>query len=192
MLEDSAFDIQAEIDFEATEQFAVREGMEFVFGTGIGEMEGILTNAGVAEVVSGAATAITSDGLISLKYGVKSAYVANANFLMNRATISTVRKLKDLNGMYIWMPGLAQGRPNTIDGDPYVEMPDMPVEGAGLYPVAYGDFRRAYTMLDRIAMEMLRDPYTQATGGAVRFIFRRRAGGKVVLAEAIRKMKCST
>ncbi|WP_348640090.1 hypothetical protein [Mesorhizobium sp. M4B.F.Ca.ET.190.01.1.1] len=39
---------------------------------------------------------------------------------------------------------------------------------------------------------MLRDPYTQATSGNIRFIFRRRTGGRVVLAEAIRKLKCST
>jgi HK97 family phage major capsid protein len=71
-------------------------------------------------------------------------------------------------------------------------MPDMPNEGAGLYPVAFGDFRRAYTLVDRIAMEMLRDPFTQATSGNIRFIFRRRVGGAVVLAEAIQKLKCST
>jgi len=89
------------------------------------------------------------------------------------------------------MPGIAQGRPNTIDGDPYLEFPDMPSEGAGTYPITYGDFRRGYTMVDRIAMEMLRDPYSQATGGKVRFIFRRRTGGKVTLGEAFRKLKCA-
>ena len=41
-------------------------------------------------------------------------------------------------------------------------------------------------------MSMLRDPYTQATSGNIRFLFYRRIGGQVVLAEAIRKLKCST
>jgi HK97 family phage major capsid protein len=77
-----------------------------------------------------------------------------------------VRKLKDNNKQYIWMPGLQNGAPNTIDGDPYVEVPDMPNEGAGNTPIVYGDFRRAYTWVDRISMEMLRDPYTQATSPA--------------------------
>ena len=58
-------------------------------------------------------------------------------------------------------------------------------------PVAYGDFRRAYTLVDRIVMEFLRDPYTQATSGNVRFIFRRRLGGQIVLAEAIRTQTCT-
>jgi HK97 family phage major capsid protein len=41
-------------------------------------------------------------------------------------------------------------------------------------------------------MEMLRDPYTQATSGNVRFIVRKRVGGQVVLAEALQLVKCST
>ncbi|MFP5433501.1 MAG: phage major capsid protein, partial [Alphaproteobacteria bacterium] len=130
-------------------------------------------------------------GLLSLKYGLKTAYARNATWLMNRTTLGAVRRLKDNDKNYIWMPGIAQGRPNTIDGDPYVEVPDMPNEGAGTTPVAYGDFKRAYTLVDRIAMEMLRDPYTQATSGNVRFIFRRRLGGQVVMAEAIRKLTCA-
>ncbi|WP_371346477.1 phage major capsid protein [Ancylobacter sp. IITR112] len=197
MLEDTAFDMEAEIREEAAEQFAVKEGAEFVSGTGVGEMEGILVNAGVGENVSGSAATIAdgtgqANGLLTLKYGLKTAYARNATWIMNRTTMGSVRKLKDGENNYIWMPGIAQGRPNTIDGDPYVEFPDMPSEGAGTYPIAYGDFRRGYTMVDRIAMEMLRDPYTQATSGAIRFIFRRRVGGKVVLAEAIRKLKCAT
>ncbi|MER8754088.1 phage major capsid protein [Mesorhizobium sp. M0976] len=197
MLEDSAFDMEAELRDEATEQFAVKEGQEFVTGTGIGEMEGILTNGSVAETVSGTAANIAdadgqANGLLTLKYAIKSGYARNATWIMNRTTMGAVRKLKDGQKNYIWMPGIQNGQPNTIDGDPYAEFPDMPNEGAGLYPIAYGDFRRAYTMVDRIVMEMLRDPYTQATGGNIRFIFRKRWGGKVVLAEAIRKLKCST
>lgn len=197
MLEDSAFDMEAEIREEASEQFSVKEGAEFVSGTGVGEYEGILTNGSVAETVSGTAATIAdsdgqANGLLTLKHAIKTAYARNASWIMNRTTMGSVRKLKDGEKGYIWMPGIAQGRPNTIDGDPYVEFPDMPSEGAGLYPIAYGDFRRAYTIVDRIAMEMLRDPYTQATSGNIRFIFRRRTGGKVVLAEAVRKLKCAT
>ncbi|WP_420584910.1 phage major capsid protein [Ruegeria sp.] len=196
MLEDSAFDIAEEVDFEATEQFAVKEGQEFVSGSGVGELEGILVNAKVSENNSGSAATVAdangqADGLLTLKHDLKSSYARNANWLMNRKTIGSVRKLKDGNNNYIWMPGIATGAPNTIDGDPYMEFPDMPNEGAGAYPIAYGDFRRGYTMLDRITMELLRDPYTQATGGMVRFMFRKRTGGKVTLAEAFRKLKCA-
>ena len=129
--------------------------------------------------------------MLTLKHAIKSAYAANANWLMNRTTMGSVRKLKDGNGQYLWQPGIAQGRANTIDGDPYVEIPDMPSEGAGLKPIAYGDFRRAYTWIDRIAMDMLRDPYTQDTSGKIRFRWRKRSSGKVVLAEAYRALVCA-
>lgn len=191
MLEDSAFNMEQEISMEATEQFALKEGQEFVSGSGVGEMEGILVAAGVGSTNSGAATTITADGILTLKHAIKTAYARSATFVLNRTTIGSVRKLKDTTGAYIWQPGLAQGRPNTIDGDPYVEMPDMPNEGAGTVPIAYGDFRRAYTMVDRISMEMLRDPFTQADSGNVRFRLRKRIGGQVVLAEAVRKLICA-
>lgn len=190
MLEDSAFNMEAEISAEAVEQFAVAEGAAFVNGNGVGKPQGFMTAAGVQTTISGAATTITSDGLLNLKHAIKTAYTRGAHFVMNRTTLGSVRKLKNGSGDYLWMPGIAQGRPNTIDGDPYVELPDMPNEGAGNTPVAYGDFRRAYTWVDRISMEMLRDPYTQATAGNVRFILRKRVGGQVTLAEAIRKLVC--
>lgn len=194
-LEDSAFNLESEISVEATEQFAVAEGAAFVSGSGVGKPEGFLVAAGVSGNNSGSATTIAdvdgqADGLLKLKYGLKTAYARNATWALNRTTLGSVRRLKDANKAYVWMPGIG-GQPNTIDGDPYVEVPDMPNEGAGTTPIAYGDFSRAYTLVDRIAMEMLRDPYTQATGGNVRFIFRRRLGGQVVLAEAIRKLTCA-
>lgn len=190
-LEDSAFDLESELDFEATEQFAVAEGAAFVSGTGVGQPEGILTNADVGFTVSGSAAAVAADGLLTLKHAIKTAYARNATWAMNRTTLGSVRKLKDGQGQYLWMPGIAQGKPNTLDGDPYAELPDMPSEGANTFPVAYGDFMRAYSLVDRIAMSMLRDPFTQATSGNIRFLFRRRLGGAVVLPEAIRKLKCS-
>lgn len=197
MLEDSAFDMEAEIRSEASEQFAVAEGAAVVAGSGSGKPEGFMANATVGETVSGSAATVADadgqgNGLITLFHDLKTAYSANATWTMNRKTLGSVRKLKDGDKNYVWMPGLAQGIPNTILGAPYVEMPDMPNEGAGLYPIAFGDFRRAYTLVDRIVMEMLRDPYTQATTGKIRFIFRRRLGGQVTLAEAIRKLKCAT
>lgn len=190
-LEDSAFNLESEISFEATEQFAVAEGAAFVSGNGVGKPEGFLVNTDVGSVNSGAASAVTADGLFTLKHSIKTAYARNANWALNRTTLGSVRKLKDTSGQYLWQSGLALGKPNTLDGDPYVEVPDMPSEGANAFPVAYGDFKRAYTLVDRVAMDMLRDPFTQATSGNIRFLFRRRLGGMVTLPEAIAKLKCA-
>lgn len=197
MLEDSAFNMQSEISEESVEQFALAEGTAFVSGNGVGKPEGFLQHSGLTTTASGTAANIAdadgqANGLITMKHSIKSAYARNATWLLNRTTLGAVRKLKDGDKNYIWMPGIALGKPNTIDGDPYVEMPDMPNEGAGNKPIAYGDFRRAYTWVDRISMEMLRDPYTQATSGNVRYIMRKRVGGQVVLIEAITALRCAT
>ncbi len=130
-LEDSAFNLGAEIAFEATEQFAVAEGAAFVSGNGVGKPEGFMTNASVSSVNSGSASAITADGLLSLKHSLKTAYARNATWALNRTTLGAVRRLKTAtSGEYVWQSGLAIGKPNTIDGDPYVEVPDMPSEAA--------------------------------------------------------------
>ena len=194
MIEDSAFDIEAEMAGEFSEQFAVKEGAEFVAGTGVSnQAEGVLTASGTNSVNSGAATTVTGDGLISLFYqGLKTPYARNATWIMNRQTLGSIRKLKDGDGQYLWLPGIAGNVPNTILGAPYVEMPDMPNEGAGLYPVAVGDWQRAYRIVDRVMISVLRDPFTVANAGQILFRARKRVGGAVVLGEACAKLKCST
>lgn len=189
-LEDSEYDLIAELREDSSEQFAVKEGQEFISGAGANnQAEGILTNASVAEVVSGNATLIKADGLISLWTALKDKYTRNANFTLNRATLGEIRKLKDGNGQYLWVPGLAGNVPNTILNSPYVEMPDMPNIGAGLYPVAYGDFKKAYVVVDRIAISFMIDYLTGAGNGLVYVWARKRVGGGVRQAEAIKKLK---
>lgn len=200
-LEDSAFDLEAEVRGESEEQFAVAEGAAVVSGSGVGKPQGFLFNAGTADFVqataSGTAATIAdadgqANGLISAYHAIKTAYARNGTWALNRTTLGSVRKLKDANKQYIWQPGIAGLRPSTILDAPYVEVPDMPDEGANAFPIVFGDFRRAYTMVDRISMSMLRDPYTQAGSGNIRFLFYRRVGGQLVLAEALRAVKCST
>lgn len=188
-LEDSAFDLEAEIRAEATEQFGVAEGAAFVSGNAVKRPEGFMTQSDVGSVNSGDANLITADGLIKLFYELKSGYVANSTWVMNRSTVRQTRLLKDTTNQYIWQPGLQAGEPALLLGRPVVELPDMPNIAANAFPVAFGDFRRAYVIVDRLSVSVLRDPITQATSGAVRFIFRKRVGGQVILPEAIKKLK---
>lgn len=189
MLSDADFNMESEMNQDAGEAFAVLEGSEFISGSGVGQMEGILTNGDVAETVSGVADAITGDSLIDISATLKDGYIGR--YLMNRVSLGVVRKLKDGQGQYIWQNGLAVGLPSTINGDEYVSAIDMPNIGAGLYPVAYGDFARGYRLVESSQTTILRNPYTLSRSGKVLFIFHRRNGGKVVLAEAIKKLKIS-
>lgn len=207
-LEDSAFDLEAELRQEFAEQFAVTEGNEVANGNGVGKCLGFLdANAAgpgtaIANTVSGSAATIAGpsgsagDGIVNLFHAVKTGYAANGRWVLNRASLGKIRLLKDTEGRYLWQPAtlanLTEANPGTILGAPITECPDMPNEGAGTFPVAFGDWKRAYTMVDRVDMVITRDPYTVASSGQVKFFARRRMGGQVVLGEAIRLLKCST
>lgn len=203
-LEDSAFNLEDELSQEFAEQFGVSEGAAIASGNGVGKPLGFLdANAAGPSVpidftVSGAATTIAGasgtegNGLVNLFHAVKTGYAANGRWVLNRASLGKVRLLKDTQGRYLWEPGLAASAPASILGAPYTEMPDMPNEGANTFPIAFGDWKRAYTLVDRIEMSIVRDPYTIANVGQVKFFARRRTGGQVMLGEAIRLLKCST
>ena len=193
-LEDTVFDLEAEMQSEFAEQFAKAEGTAFVSGDSVGKPHGFMDHSGVGHVNSGTADAVTADGLISLVHNIKSDYTRNGTFVFNRATLASIRKLKDTAGQYVFQTGMMLGgnMVNTILGHPYVEATDMPSEAANAFPVAFGDFRRAYMIVDRVNLAVLRDPFTQATTGNVRYIARKRVGGQVVQKEAINKLKCAT
>ncbi len=193
-LEDTVFDLEAEMQSEFAEQFAKAEGTAFVTGNSVGKPHGFMDHSGVSSINSGDADQVTADGLISLVHNIKSDYSRNGTFVFNRTTLAAIRKLKDTAGQYVFQAGMSLqgGVTNTVLGMPYVEATDMPSEGANTFPVAFGDFRRAYMIVDRVNLAVLRDPFTQATTGNVRYIARKRVGGQIVQAEAISKLKCST
>jgi HK97 family phage major capsid protein len=192
-VEDSAFNMESELSSEFAMQFAKAEGTAFVNGTSAGQPEGFMTNSSVGTTNSGAGAALTANGLIDLYSAVKTDYARNGTFVFNRATLGKIRQLVDSNGSYVFQAGfsLQVGVPNTILGQPYIEAPDMPDVGSSAKPVAFGDFNRAYMIVDRIALAILRDPFTQATSGTIRYVARRRLGGQVVMAEAIRTQTIS-
>lgn len=191
MLEDSAFDVAAELSFEFAEEFGKAEGTAFVNGAGALQPSGFMQNADLAYTPGGDASVIKADGLIDLYHAMPTAYRANATWVMNSTTIAAVRKLKDgTTGAYLLITGgIANAPETTLLGRPVVEAPDMPDIGAGNFPVAFGDFRQGYRVFDRVALSILRDPYSQATNGMTRFHGRRRVAAGVSKPEAIRKLK---
>ncbi len=195
-LEDSAFDLNAELQAEFGEQFAKAEGTAFVNGSAIGQPEGFMTNTAIANDVTGNASTLSYSGTVTVAHNLKSFYAQNATWGMNRKTIGAYRQMVDGQSRPIWMPfgqsGLSGPNPPTILDIPYQELPDMPDVGASTYPVIIGDFKRGYMIVDRVNIEIQRDPYTQNTKGVTRFIARKRVGGQTVLAEAFRKLQAHT
>ena len=193
LLEDSAFDINAELAFDFGQEFGRAEGAAFVAGAGNTSKQPLgLVNATISTVTTAANTGPTADEIIDFFHSLPSPYAANATWIMNRSTIGYLRKLKASDGLYLWggpIGPLSMENPGMLLGRPVVEFPDMPNIGPNAIPIAFGDFRSGYRIFDRIALSVLRDPYSQQTAGNVRFHARRRVGGEVTKAEALRLME---
>lgn len=193
-LEDSVFDLEGFLRDEFAEQFGLAEGTAFVSGNAVAKPEGLLTNADIAYVAGGDASAITGDGMIALFYELKEPYLVNATWVMNRSTLKAVRQLKETTtGQYLWAPGIkTDARPATILDRPYITAPDMPAIAGNAYPVLFGDFRRGFLIVDRMQLDVMVDPYTSKGTGMVEFSARRRVGAQVIIPEAIKKLKIAT
>ncbi|HCR86347.1 MAG TPA: phage major capsid protein [Alphaproteobacteria bacterium] len=194
LIDDSSIDIEAWLTEKLAEIFSRTENTAFISGNGSGKPKGILAyGAGTAsdeieQVNSGSAGAVTSDGIIKLFYALKDEYAQNANFFMNRATVQAIRLLKESStNQYLWQPGLASGQPDSLLGVPVVMASDMPVPANNSLSIAVGDFKRAYQIVDRTGIRILRDPYTEKP--YVKFYTTKRVGGEVVLTEAIKILK---
>lgn len=196
LLEDAAVNVEAEVASDLAEEFGRLEALGFAQGDGVKKPVGIMEAAGVAHTPTGNASTLgtaPADTLIDAFYALPAFYRNRGVWLMNSKTIAAVRKLKDgSTGAYLWQPGLAAGDPATILGRPLIEDPTMDDVGAGAEPILFGDIASAYRIYDRVALSIMRDPYSVATSGLVRFHARRRTGGALVLAEAIRKIRCAT
>jgi HK97 family phage major capsid protein len=192
-IEDAGIDVAAWIGRKVGEKFGRAEATAFVIGTGMNMPRGFLTypagtsRGKIEQIISGAATTLTFDGLINLTTALKGFYKANANFLMKRTAVGAVMLLKDGNGQYLWRPNVQAGQPSLLLGYQVREAEDMSDVGAGNLAVAFGDFRAGYTIVDRMGMSVLVDPYTAKP--FVGYYTRRRVGGDVTNFEAIKLQK---
>jgi HK97 family phage major capsid protein len=193
LLEDAAVDVAQEVARDLAEEFGRLEGQAFINGDAVKKPWGVMADPNVGFVVNGHATAVQSDALINLVYALPPYYRNRSAWLMNSSTLAAARKLKDGQNNYLWQPSYQLGQPETLLGRPVIETVDMPDIASGSFPIAYGDWATAYRIYDKPnGFSVLRDPYSVATKGLVRFHARRRVGGQVVLHEAAKKLKMST
>jgi HK97 family phage major capsid protein len=188
-LDDSDFNLEAELTMEFGEQFGIAEGKAFVTGDGKNKPEGILTNSTVLanKVAGDSAGALSITDVTRLVGSLKTPYVSGASILTRRETIyGSLILFKDSANHYIWMPSMQQGVPSTILGISIVETVDMPIVAANAYAMCVGNWRMAYEIVDRVGISVLRDPYSLKNYGQVEFTATKRIGGQVILPDAIK------
>jgi HK97 family phage major capsid protein len=203
LLDDTIVNIDEWLAEEVRIAFAEQEGSAFVTGDGSNKPKGFLAYDTVANaswawgkigfVTSGAAGAFPAsnpgDKILDLVYAAKAPYRANGTFMMSRATVSAVRKLKDGQGNYLWQPANAPGEWPSLLGYPVAESEDMPDIAADAFGIAFGDFSRGYLIVDRAGIRVLRDPYSAKP--YVLFYTTKRVGGGVQDFDAIKLLKFS-
>ncbi|MFC5342731.1 phage major capsid protein [Brevundimonas staleyi] len=203
LLDDALVDLDEWLASEVEDAFAAQETTAFVTGDGVNKPKGflgypIVADAGhawgdIGYVASGAAGAFASsnptDRLIDLIYAPKAQFRPNGRFVMNRKTVSAVRKFKDADGNYIWSPATRPGETASLLGYPVTEIETMPDIAANSHAIAFGDFQRGYLIVDRAGVRVLRDPYSAKP--YVLFYTTKRVGGGIQNFDAIKVMKFS-
>lgn len=203
LLDDADRDLGMWLESKISDKFGRSEGAAFVNGDGLAKPRGFLTYpmvtaadsarpAGKLQYVpSGAASSFPAsspaDVLKNLLWTLRAPYRAGAVWLMNSATASTIDKFKDGQGNYIWRDAIAAGTPPTLLGYPVEFDEGMPDIGANACPIAFGNFKLGYCIVDRPGIKLLRDPYTNKPN--VNFYAYKRVGGGLTNDDAIKVLK---
>lgn len=206
LLDDASLNVEEWITNKIAGRFARRENAAFVSGDGITSPRGFASYPVAATsdntrpwgtfeyVASGAsgnfASADPADAIIALMHKLKAGYLPKAGWVMPRAVSESIRKFKEsTTDAYIWQPGLQAGQPSTLLGYPVTLGEDMPTLAANSLSLAFGNFAEAYTIVDRMGLRILRDPFTAAP--YVKFRCSKRVGGDVTNFEALKFMRFS-
>lgn len=121
-----------------------------------GKIEGL---KGVEITVTAAAsTAITADEIIDLQESIPDQYQANAYFIMNKATRTAIRKLKDGQGNYLLNKDANARWGYTLFGKDVYTSDNMSAMAAGKIVIYYGDMTGLATKISEdINIEVLRE-----------------------------------
>lgn len=203
LLDDAAVDMEAWLAGKVADKFARDEATAFVSGNGVGKPTGILAYTttstsynprNVQVINSGTQGAFTYAGIANVQNALKEPYQANATFLVKRSSFGSILNIKTgisgdnrpiFNMMYDKNAGIAF----SIMGRPVMFADDVPAVANDVNAMIYGDIRSAYTVVDRIGLRVLRDPYSAKP--YVQFYTTKRVGGDVVNAEAVKILALS-
>lgn len=207
-LDDMFFNVEEWLASRIGRDFAIQEATAVISGNGTNKPTGMLNTTPVLTAdeasplraaaayqyiasPSGASPTtgdvVAPDKLIDLVYTLNSSYRAGAVWLMNSATTGAVRKLKDTTNQYLWQPGLSMGQPDRLLGYPVSVWEQMPDIATNNFPIAFGNWKEAYVLVDRVGMRITRDNVTAI--GFVKFYVRRREGGIVLNNDAAKFLR---
>jgi len=206
ILDDAAVNVESWLAGKVADKFARVEGAGFTTGTGVGQPRGLFSYTTAAtgddsrswgqfeHVVTGASGdfhTTKADPLQDLLGAFKDQYLQRASWLMRREVRTKIRKMKEATSdRYLWEPSLQMGQPDRLLGYPARVDQYVPAIAANSLSLAFGDFAEAYTIVDRMGIRTLRDPFTAKP--YVVFYSTKRTGGGAVNFEAVKFLKFGT
>ena len=137
--------------------------------------------------VTAASGVLDADAIILLTGDLKVGY--QPSYMLNRRTLAVIRTFKSTTGQFLWQPGLNGPVANTLNGFPYALANSVPDIANSAYSMAFGDFMRGYTIIDRTGMEIIRDQFTLKKKAIIEFTLHRWTTGQVTLPEAIKLLQ---
>ena len=143
LIEDSAFNLAAEIASMLGERLGRVEGTYTTTGSGSSQPQGVVTGAATGKTAA-STTAFTADEVIDLVHSVDPSYRMGASgFAMNDAVLLYARKLKLADGQYLWQPGMSAGVPDRLYGYPVSILQGMSSTfTTGQKLILFGDFSK--------------------------------------------------
>lgn len=201
MLADAGMNVEQWHANKVGDKFARLENTAFISGSGVLRPRGLLTysawsTAGtyergkIEQVALGATATVTSDGLIGVQGSLKEVYQARAAWLMKRATYTAAKKLKGADQYYFGETFMLDGiAVPALLGKRVIFADDMQAIAANALAMVYGDFSVGYTIVDKLGLTILRDPYSSK--GNVIFYTTKRVGGDVTNFDALKIGKLS-
>lgn len=146
---------------------------ELLIGSGTSAATGLFVDANVTSVTAGSTTAITLDDLISTQMAVPEAFQGQSEWIMNKTTFSSLRKMKDADGKPLLNPDIRNGFGWQMLGRPVLISENAPSTiAAGEKVIGYGDFSGLYVKLaQNIELQILNEKYaTQHATGLVGYV----------------------
>ena len=201
-MEDPIRNLESWLQGKVSEKFARAEATSFISGNGITRPKGILTysawaSAGVYErekleqIASGSSGAFTIDGLINIQNSLLEQFQSNAIWMMNRSSFGSILKLNSANSYHFLSLQPSSQKQGMIElsllGKPVVYASDIPIPAGNALSAIYGDFRAGYKIVDRVGINILRDPYS--VDGFVVYKTYKRVGGAVQNYQALKIQK---
>jgi HK97 family phage major capsid protein len=172
-LQDSSINVPAFLGQALANRIGRITNDHFTTGNGTGQPKGIVDAA--ASGVTSVADPPTYDNFVDLIHSVDPEYRVNGKFMMNDATLKTIKKIKvlqysgDTTGVPLWQPSMTVGQPDTIMGYPFVINQSMASPGSSAKKVIFGDLSK-YIVRDVRDFTLLRLDERFAELGQVAFL----------------------